>query len=474
MLNQFAKHLPAHTLGGAISMNFLHKATRTLGSALAAIMLTACVATEPPASSSSAASSDTVSSTPSTPSSSSTATSSTAPSSIASSSSAPVVSSSQSSVASSSSAPVSSSSAPVSSSSAATTSSVSAVGDFSGTPDLENGKTQYESATLKCSQCHGVDGSANGFDAIDGNNLSAARRTFEVLAPYLHTDMPTILAQPETCKDSCARDIAAYILNGFKTDTAPTGDHTVVEEKDRTERVTKGKNFFQRADLTCAPACHTTEKFFQCEHCDSWENLRDYISAEMPKFTENNGQVTLQPSACTSEDGCADRITDYIWNEINGWALTTVNGEASGIKTVTENRTGQDTLRLKTYDMLSADFDRIFGGVPSVLAGSRPAFKPEPAYWHTEGETGAVALNVIVNAAIQSCDGESLPALNEAALRTSCADWAQRMWLRDATEAELQSCIDVALIDTSDLSDAKTRASYACVSMMTSLPALTF
>lgn len=474
MLNHSAKDFRSQPLGGATPMELLHSATRTLGGALAAIMLTACVATEPPASSSSAASSDAVSSEASSaPASSSAVNSSEAPSSVASSSSVTVVSSSQSSIVSSSSTP-SSSSAPVSSSSAATNSSVSAVGDFSGTPNLENGKALYESTTLKCSQCHGADGSATGFDAIDGNNLSAARRTFEALAPYLHTDMPTGFAPSNACENDCARDIAAYILNGFKTDTAPTGDHTVIDEKARTERVTKGKNFFQRADLTCAPACHTTEKFFQCENCDSWENLRDYISAEMPKFTENNGQVTLQPSACTSEDGCADRITDYIWNEINGWALTTVNGEASGIKTVTENRTGQDTLRLKTYDMLSADFDRIFGGVPSVLAGSRPAFKPEPAYWHTEGETGAVALNVIVNAAIQSCNGESLPALNEAALRTSCADWARRMWLRDATEAELQSCIDVALIDTSDLNDAKTRASYACVSMMTSLPALTF
>lgn len=347
------------------------------------------------------------------------------------------------------------------------------VGDFSGTPDLSKGADLYKSAALGCEGCHGADGSDDSFDAINEGNLSAHLTTFATLAPYIHTDMPKLLAQPNTCENDCARDIAAFILNGFKTDTS-TGDHTVVSEKDRTERVTKGKNFFQRADLTCAPACHTTEKFFQCDHCDSWENLRDYISAEMPKYTENNGQVTLDPSACTSTDGCADRITDYIWNEINGWALTTVSGTPSGIKTITENRTGQDTLRLKTYDMLSADFKRIFGGVPSVLAGSRPAFKPEPAYWHTEGETGAVALNVIVNAAIQSCNGESLPALNASALRTSCADWARRMWLRDATDTELQSCIDVALIDTSDLSDAKTRASYACVSMMTSLPALTF
>ncbi len=474
MLNQLVKHLPAHTLGGATPMNFLHTATRTLGGALAAITLTACVATEPSTSSSSTVSSEAVSSeAQSTPSSSSTAISSAGPSSIASSSSLPAISSSQASLESSSSAPTSSST-PASSSSAATNSSVSAIGDFSGTPDLVAGAEFYNSPALGCKSCHGADGSDGSFDAIDEGNLSAELTTFDTLAPYIHTDMPKLLAQPTSCENACARDIAAYILNGFKTETAPTGDHMVIDEKARTERVTKGKNFFQRADLTCAPACHTTEKFFQCEHCDSWENLRDYISAEMPKFTENNGQVTLQPSACTSEDGCADRITDYIWNEINGWALTTVNGEASGIKTVTENRTGQDTLRLKTYDMLTADFDRIFGGVPSVLEGSRPAFKPEAAYWHTEGETGAVALNVIVNAAIQSCNGESLPALNEAALRTSCADWARRMWLRDATEAELQSCIDVALIDTSDLSDAKTRASYACVSMMTSLPALTF
>lgn len=457
MLKHSTTNLLLQPLGGATPMNFLPLATRIICSTLVAVTLSACVATEPPTSSSSNASADT-SSTPS---------SESAQSSV-------LVSSSVSTTISSSSAPVISSSSTESSSSAASSSDSNSVGDFTGTPNLTRGAELYNSPALGCKGCHGEDGSDSTFDAIDAGNLSAELSTFAALAPYIHTDMPKLSAQPTTCENDCARDIAAYILNGFKTDTAPPGDHTVVAETIRTERVTKGKNFFQRADLTCAPACHTTEKFFQCEHCDSWENLRDYISAEMPKYTENNGQVTLEPSACTSEDGCADRITDYIWNEINGWALTTVNGAASGIKTVTENRSGQDTLRLKTYDMLMADFDRIFGVVPSVLEGSRPAFKPEPAYWHTEGETGAVALNVIVNAAIQGCNTESLPALTEAALRTSCADWARRMWLRDATEAELQSCIDVALIDTNELSDAKTRANYACVSMMTSLPALTF
>ena len=309
--------------------------------------------------------------------------------------------------------------------------------------------------------------------------LKPGRNTQDTLAVYLHTDMPKIIAKRSDCENACAGDIGAYILNGF-SDELKTGDHIVVTESVRAERVAKGDKFYRDPKITCV-VCHgndgtltatTNGKSLEnCDACTSWESLRDYIDQYMPPL---GGGGAVSPLSCSIENTCANRTADWIWSQVNGWALTTLNGKDSGIKVTTENRFGQDTVRQKTYRMLSAHFTRIFGAAPTVLTGSKAAFRPEPEMWHTEGETGAVSMNVLVNASIQACGKETLPAINAAALRTSCADWAKRMWLRDATEAELQSCADVALIDTAGINDAKVRATYACVSMMTSLPALTY
>ncbi len=327
----------------------------------------------------------------------------------------------------------------------------------------------------QCLACHGDKGEKN-FNGPDSViiPLSANRNTQQTLAVYLHTDMPKLIAQPSACENSCARDIAAYILNGF-SDQAATGDHQVVPDTVRLERLKKGEAFYQNANITCV-VCHGADglttvgssgkSLENCDACDSWEGLRDYIRDYMPPVSG-----ALTPAAC--EGDCAARTADWIWNKVNGWALTTLNGKDSGLRVQTENRYGQDTLRQKTYKMLTADYARVFGTTPTALTGSSNAFRQEPEFWVAEGELGAVSMNVLMNAAIQGCGKENLPALNAAALRTSCADWANRMWLRPATESELQSCADVALVDTVGLSD-KDRATYACVSMMLSIPALTY
>ncbi|HEY7772413.1 MAG TPA: cytochrome c [Marinagarivorans sp.] len=410
-------------------------------------------------------------------------------SSVTLSSSAPVASSSAPVIVSSASLAESSSSS-VESSSQATLSSSSEAN--ANVPNLVAGQAFYKSTeiyALSCETCHGPDG--NGSNPIE--LLIPARTTQDGLAQYITDSMPKNSAG--NCVDDCARDTAAYILNGYSTtvdgqssstsvsasnssSSTPTiGDvENAVSEEIRIERVAKGQTFFQAAANTCV-VCHGANgeggiggSLENCDVCDTWEGLKTYIEVAMPDGGTAEGGAS--PEDCVGE--CAEAITDWIWNSVNGWALTSVGGVAGGVKVVTENRYGQDTLRLKTYSMLEADFTRIFGDVPSVFAGSASAFKPEPEFWHTDGEIGAVSLNVLVNSALQGCANENLPALTEPALRSSCADWATRMWLRPATEEELQSCVDVALIDAAELNNAEEQAKYACVSMMISLPAITY
>ena len=406
-------------------------------------------------------------------------------SSIAESSSSQVVIVSSSSVAVSSSSIVQSSSeSPASSSSEAN----------SNEPNLVEGQAFYKSTeifALSCEACHGANGEGAASVAI--LLVASGRDTQEGLTQYIAGAMPKNSAS--NCTGPCARDTAAYILNGYSTTTGgdsssvavsssstassipTTGEvENAVSEEVRNERVTKGLAFYQKATNTCV-VCHggvgqggIGGSLENCDACGTWEGLRAYIEVAMPDGGSNEDGVG--PDDCVGE--CAQGITDWIWNVVNGWALTEVNGVAGGVKVVTEDRYGQDTARIKTYSMLTDDFTRIFGEVPSVLAGSRNAFKSEPEFWHTEGEIGAVSLNVLVNSALQACANESLPALTESALRSSCADWATRMWLRPATEDELQSCIDVALVDAAALNNAKEQAKYACVSMMISLPAITY
>ena len=473
-------------IGGVKLMPSLIRTAKLAASIGFAIVLGACVG---PVETSSSSSETAISSETTVSSSSITVVSSSvaqeSSSSFAESSSSEVV------VVSSSSVVVSSSSVAESSSEAQVSSSSEANADE---PNLVDGQAYYKSTEIyavSCETCHGAKGEGGASDPI--LLVAPGRDTQEGLTQYIAAAMPK--GSASNCIDDCARDTAAYILNGYSAtvggessstamssssaaSSTPTSGNVenAVSEEVRNERVTKGLAFYQKATNTCV-ICHGGSgqggiggSLENCDACGTWEGLRAYIDIAMPDGGSAENAVT--PEACTGE--CAQGIADWIWNVVNGWALTDVNGVAGGVKVITENRYGQDTARIKTYSMLTADFTRIFGGVPSVLAGSQGAFKSEPEFWHTEGEIGAVSLNVLVNSALQSCAGETLPALTESALSTSCADWANRMWLRPATQDELQSCIDVALVDAAALNNANEQAKYACVSMMISLPAITY
>ena len=236
------------------------------------------------------------------------------------------------------------------------------------------------------------------------------------------------------------------------------------------DRVTAGRGLY--TSKACV-ICHGEDgrmnvgnniTLFNCPSCGTWTQLKERIEASMPPASGN-----LSPSDCV--EACAERTADWIWVEVNGWSLTPDGGTRPPVAAV---NLGYDTRRIKSFDSIKADFARVFGTLPSFLEDSEGAFPTVPAYWFREGKLGAVTLNVLVNAAVQGCQSEAMPALESSAVRSKCQDWARRMWLRDATDDELASCVRTAFEITGPLGNARRQLEFACASMMVSLPALTF
>lgn len=345
------------------------------------------------------------------------------------------------------------------------------------------GQQLYQSTGLLCSACHKPDGSGSGnFPAI--NNPSAYTRTssdLTSLAAYIQSDMLTKYSSDTSgCDANCPRDIAAYILNDFKTggssSSSASSQGPGISPQAQAARVAAGKLAY--SDNACG-LCHRDDgetlvqfgsgdaiksrSLKNCPSCGDYNALVGAITATMPK-----GDNEFGPSSCIGE--CAKATADYIWVEIIGGTLTATGGFLPS----TPIESGLDTLRIKSYDAIAADYQRVFGDIPSDLENGKSAFRETPKYWYEERSIGAVSLNVLANAAVQACSSESLPANNPSAIRTACANWAERMWLRPATADELDSCVATATTVTNGLADSDKQLIFACASMMISIPALTY
>lgn len=247
-------------------------------------------------------------------------------------------------------------------------------------------------------------------------------------------------------------------------------DMPPVDERVGQDRVEAGLGFYtSKACVVCHGEDGRTNvgqnvTLFNCPSCGSWTALREAIEVTMPPASGN-----LRPSDCVGP--CAERTADWIWAEVNGWTLTEEGGTRPSQGAV---NLGRNTRRIKTPEALRADFARIFGRVPDFLEDSSGSFVEAPDYWFQEAKLGAVTLNVLVNAAVEACGGESMPALEAAAVQAKCGEWARRMWLREASPDELRSCVDTAITVTRDLANPQQQLEFTCASMMVSIPSLTF
>ncbi|MFP5305936.1 MAG: DUF1592 domain-containing protein, partial [Gammaproteobacteria bacterium] len=71
-----------------------------------------------------------------------------------------------------------------------------------------------------CQSCHGTTGEGGIGPALTGTASCPSCASFDTLWPRIRDTMPS--TDPARCGEACARDVAAYILNGFST--APPDD----------------------------------------------------------------------------------------------------------------------------------------------------------------------------------------------------------------------------------------------------------
>ena len=269
------------------------------------------------------------------------------------------------------------------------------------------------------------------------------------------------------CGPQCAFNVGGYIDNNFNTQLI------IADPSEAKIRVDAGLEFYQS---TYCVTCHGANgrinvgagyNLFNCPSCTSWQNVRNVITQTMPKASANSG-----PDNCTGE--CADRITDWIWADVNGWTLT----QNGGMRPISAKvNQGFNTRRIKSYNAIVEEFKRVFGQVPEPLRDARSAFPSAPQYWYKADQLSAVTLNILINAAVLSCQSqqEQMPHLQAEPVREKCNEWANRMWLRDGTSEELESCVHTAMEVTKSMSGGeRARLEFTCASMMLSMPVLTY
>jgi hypothetical protein len=136
--------------------------------------------------------------------------------------------------------------------------------------------------------------------------------------------------------------------------------------------------------------------------------------------------------------------------------------------------------RVKPYAVLKDEYTRVLGAAPPLMATMASTFGAPPDRWSIEAEASGVTLFSSYRVAFQGCLAATATAANFAAAPTAatagteCTAWATKMWSKTPSAAEVAPCVQVAVTDSATDTDARRRWSYACASVLSSSPFLTF
>ena len=136
---------------------------------------------------------------------------------------------------------------------------------------------------------------------------------------------------------------------------------------------------------------------------------------------------------------------------------------------------GPERARVKPFSALAGEFPRVLANTPAMLADPSVAntYSITPARWVSEPVASGVTIYTTYRIAFQGCltvtanpaQYKVLPSNTTAA--TECAAWSRTFWSRTATQAELDACVKVAMVDTSTETSSMRRWAYTCASVMT-------
>ena len=141
---------------------------------------------------------------------------------------------------------------------------------------------------------------------------------------------------------------------------------------------------------------------------------------------------------------------------------------------------GYDRDRVKPYSALGGEFSRVLGKpVPALLTSLSSTFGQVPPRWFVEPQATAVSLYSGLRVAFIGCldltnnaDYDAMPDTNNAPEK--CAAFAKRFWSRSPDVDEVQACVDMVVSGTAKETQARRKWAYACSSVLSSAPFLTF
>ena len=146
-----------------------------------------------------------------------------------------------------------------------------------------------------------------------------------------------------------------------------------------------------------------------------------------------------------------------------------------------DEEVGTDRDRVKPYSALLGEYARVFGkpSSPALLQQLSSTFGLEPARWFVESEATAVSLYSATRVAFVGCleltntaEFDAMPDANNAPAK--CAGFARRFWSRSPEADEVQACADFVTTGTGKEPLARRKWAYACASVLSSAPFLTF
>ncbi|MBX7100116.1 MAG: hypothetical protein K1X89_20545 [Myxococcaceae bacterium] len=147
-----------------------------------------------------------------------------------------------------------------------------------------------------------------------------------------------------------------------------------------------------------------------------------------------------------------------------------------------DNDLGLERGRVKPFSALTGEYPRVLGNTPAMLAGSDSTFGIVPARWSEEPQLSAISIYTAYRIAFQGCltatangaQYTSVPSNTTA--ETECRSWMKKFWSRqtDVSQAEVDACVKVAMVDTTKETDPKRRWAYTCASVLTSAGFMTY
>jgi hypothetical protein len=152
-----------------------------------------------------------------------------------------------------------------------------------------------------------------------------------------------------------------------------------------------------------------------------------------------------------------------------------------------DNDLGIDQGRVKPFAALGTEYTRVLGNTPTLLTGADATFGNPVARWYVEPQANAVSLYTAYRIAFQGCltatatdtKYASVPSNTTAA--TECSAWARKFWSRTPTQAEVDSCVKVAMVDTlkegaptATTTLPRRQWAYTCASVLTSAGFMTY